>query len=388
MKDAIEIGIKNNPDIQKSKYDIEAVKGRNLKDLSPAPLSLSLSNEFIPNGWGISNFDERTIEISQSFDFPTVYFSKNSRANAEINAVNSAYELVTNNIRTFVKRAYYSALEKQKLLKISNENFDIANEFLKKAEIRYKVGEGSNLELLTAKAQLSEAKSLIASAKYEYHEALNDLNYLLGYNSDIDFVNINFRDSLSYNKLSLSLEELTSKSIQTNPYLKKASYELESSEISKQIAWMNIIPSFNVAYMFQTRTGVSNYYGVRLGISAPLWFMFDQKGTIQEANANYQMSYYELQCIKNTIIQKINSSFIDYINDEKQFTLYQNELVPQAEEIFKTADLSYQAGEVTYLEFLQAKFTTINSKTNLIKMLYEYKIAIVNLEESTGLILE
>ena len=123
-------------------------------------------------------------------------------------------------------------------------------------------------------------------------------------------------------------------------------------------------------------------------MSIPLWFMFDQKGQIQEATADIQVSSYELQCVKNTLTQSINSAYIDYLNDEKQLNLYQNELIPQAEEIFRTADLSYQAGEITYLEFLQAKFTTINTRINFIKSLFDYKEAIVNLEKSTGIIIE
>ena len=95
-----------------------------------------------------------------------------------------------------------------------------------------------------------------------------------------------------------------------------------------------------------------------------------------------------MQIVKNNLIEKINSAFIDFINDEKQLTLYQNELIPQAQEILRTADLSYQAGEITYLEFLQAKFTAINAKINLVKSLFDYKEAIINLEESTGYTLE
>jgi len=279
-------------------------------------------------------------------------------------------------------------LAKYQLLKIAEENINIANEFFKKAEIRYKVGEVSNLELLTAKVHLSEAKSWIETAKKEYNSAVNSLNFALGFGIQLDFANIKFLDSLAYNKLNLVIEELLNKSLQINPNLKKVSYELESSEINRQIAWMNLIPSFNASYMLQTRAGVSDYYGVKLGINFPLWFIFDQRGQLQETKAINQYYQFELQNIKNTILSKINDAYIDFVNDEKQLNLYQNELIPQAEEIFRTAELSYQAGEITYLEFLQAKFTTINAKTNLIKSLFDYKEAIINLEVSTGITIE
>jgi len=388
MKDAIEIALKSHPDIQKSKYEVSASKGRYLRDISLPSPNLSISNEFIPKGQAIGKFDERTVEVSQEFNFPTLYFARGSKATAEINALSAKSDQTVNEIRTSVKLAYYTALAKLKLLKIAEENFNIASEFFKKAEIRYNVGEGTNLELLTAKVQLSEAKSSIGNSEKEYQTALSDLNFAMGANSNIDFINLKFSDSLNYNSLNLSISELTDKSMRLNPYVKQAEFELKTSQLNKQLAWMNLIPSFNASYLFQSTPANSNFYGVGLGMSIPLWFMFDQKGQIQEATADIQVSSYELQCVKNTLTQSINSAYIDYLNDEKQLNLYQNELIPQAEEIFRTADLSYQAGEITYLEFLQAKFTTINTRINFIKSLFDYKEAIVNLEKSTGIIIE
>ena len=387
LKEAIEIAIKNHPEIQKSKNSIEAAKGKYLRDVSLPPLSLSVSNEYIPNGTGISNYDERSLEISQGFEFPTVYFAKGSKANAEINSVSFGLEQSTNAIKTLVKRTYFTSLAKYQLFKVAEDNFNIATEFLKKATIRFQVGEGSNLELLTSKVQLSESKSFIETTKKEYKTALNEFNFSLG-NSILDLSDFKFLDSLDSKKYSFSIDELINKSLQFNPYLKKINFEVESSEINKQIAWMNLIPSFNVSYMFQKRENNPNYYGVKLGMNLPLWFMFEQNGQIQEANANHQINKFELQNVKNNIIQKINSAYIDFQYDEKQLSLYQSELIPQAEEIFRTADLSYQAGEITYLEFLQAKFTTINARISLIKSLFDYNEAIINLEESTGITIE
>lgn len=388
LKDAIDLALQNHPELQKSKHSIEAAKGRHLRDISLPPMNLSLGYEFIPNGSAISEFDERTLEISQGFDFPTIYFAKGSKANVEINAANAEFEITTNFVKIAAKRAYYTTLTKYQLLKISEENYDIAGEFLKKAEVRYKVGESSNLELLTAKVQLAEAKSFIGTAKKEYQTSLNELNYSLGYNADIDFNNITFTDSLSYKPQNFSLDELISRSMTVNPGIKKAALELESSEISTRLAWMSLLPSFNVAYLSQANAIGSGFHGFSFGMSLPLWFMFDQKGQIQEADANNQYSNYELKNVKNNVIQKINAAYIDFINDEKQLKLYQNELIPQAEDIFRTAILSYQAGEITYLEFLQAKFTTINTRINSIKSMFDYEEAIINLEESTGLNLE
>ncbi len=388
LKEAVEIATRNHPEIQKSKYSIEAAEGRYKQDISLPPLNLSLSNEFIPNGRGLSNSEERSFEISQDFEFPTLYFTRGARASAGIKAAGSGLEQTLNSVRTSVKRSYYSAVAKLLLLKIAEENLSIAEEFNKKVQIRVNVGEGTNLELLTSKLQLTEAKSMIESARKEYLAALNELDYSLGYNKEVDFTNISLTDSLAYRPMKFSLDELTGKSLRLNPYIKQAEYELQSTDLNKEAAWMSLLPSFNASYMFQSAAGVPDYYGVSFGVSLPLWFMFDQQGKIEEADASCQMNFYELLNVKNSIVQRIKSAFIEYGNNEKQYTLYRDEIIPQAEEVFRTADLSYQAGEITYLEFLQAKFNTINSKINLVRSLYDYEEAIINLEESSGINLE
>lgn len=384
VKEAIDIALDKNPELLRANYLKKAAESKFWKDISLPPMNISLSNEYIPTGKGFSNFDERTFEISQDFDFPLSYFSKGKKSTIEIETAGSEIQNISNWVRTSVKRNYFICFAKNKILKTYEENLVIANEFYKKADIKYKIGEGTNLELLTSKIQLTEAKSYIEVARKEYRTALAELKYSMGNNEDIDFENLIFSDSLLHNQINISLYDLIKIGIETNPSLRKSKLNIESLELSKKIAWENILPSFNAAYMFQTRANDQKYYGVRFGMSLPLWFMFDQRGQIQESNANFLVSNYEYELVKNNLIKKINQAYIDFLNDESQLTMYEKELNPQAEEIYRTAELSYQAGEITYLEYLQAKFTTINTKINFIKSLFDYKEAIINLEEATG----
>lgn len=388
LKDALEIGFQSHPELQKAKYIINSYKGKYLREISLPPINITVSNDFIPNGTAISNYGERTIEISQNFDFPTLYFTKSARASSEINFAISNYEDERNGIRALIKKSYYYAQSKKLLLDVAEDNFKIAEEFLKKAEIRYKSGEGTNLEFLTAKAQLTEAKSFIATANKDYTTSLNELNYSLGDTRILDLENLTFTDSLIFTDLSLNVTDIIDRSITSNPFLLKLFFQKESSELSKNIALMSYLPSLNASYMLQSSNGTNNYYGIKFGISLPIWFMFDQRGKIQEASANQEILNYEYLNAVNTVKLKINNAFTNFLNNLNQVQLYLHELIPQSEEIYKTANLSYQSGEISYLEFLQAQFTTINTKKNLIKSLMDYREAIINLEESSGLILE
>jgi outer membrane protein TolC len=64
--------------------------------------------------------------------------------------------------------------------------------------------------------------------------------------------------------------------------------------------------------------------------------------------------------------------------------LYLSDILPQAEEVYRSASASYDAGEITYLEYLQARQTLINAKSNYINVLFSYNLSIYTLEETVG----
>jgi outer membrane protein TolC len=136
--------------------------------------------------------------------------------------------------------------------------------------------------------------------------------------------------------------------------------------------------------MKQARAGNKNYYGASFGISVPIWFMFEQRGKIQEASANLGIAEAGLRLVKDQVTLKIKSAFNDYENNLKQVSLYNNDILPQSEEIYRTALTSYDAGEISYIEFLQAQQTLINARSNYINILYNYNMSVTALEESVG----
>jgi outer membrane protein TolC len=267
----------------------------------------------------------------------------------------------------------------------------ISEDFFKKAEIRLNVGEGTNLERLTAKVQFTEAQSNLDVANNEFSTALSELNFDLGNPKNvkptikhgIEENTYNLADSLTFVDYKINIDDLYKSLVESNPEIKIAELNTDISAVEKSIAWSSILPNINLAYFKQTRDG-GDFYGTSAGISIPLWFMFEQKGKIQEAKANQSISDDELQSIKNTLALKLQSAVNDYENNIQQVELYRNEILPQTDEILTTATKSYDAGEITYMEYMQAKQTSKNSQTNYINVLLNYYQSLFAIEEIVG----
>ena len=384
LNEAIEIGLKNNPEVRSAIENISASKGRFWSGISLPQPEVGVSYEYAPVNSSLSNYSERTFEVSQSFEFPSNYFLKGSKFNKEEEIAVYKLNLTERSVINQVKTSYYKVLTKQYQVKSAEENLLISEDFSKKAAIRQNVGEGTNLERLTAKVQYTEARNNLEVVKNELTTAFAELNYSLGYGEQSYDSQLALTDSLVFVDHKISLEKIFKSFEDTNLQIKIAELNYGVSSDEKKLAWSSLLPNFNLAYFKQTRDGNAGFYGASFGISVPLWFMFDQRGKIQEAVANQLVSESELQLTKNEVVLKFKSAFTDHENNLKQVKLYVNDILPQAEEIYRTAIKSYDAGELTYLEYLQAKQTLISSRNNYINILFNHYQSVFRIEEIAG----
>jgi outer membrane protein TolC len=385
LNEAVEIGSKNNPEIKSAIEKISASKGRFWSGISLPQPEVGVSYEYAPVNSSLSNYNEKTLAVSQSFEFPSNYFLKGSKLSKEEEIAVYKLNLTERSVINQVKTSYYKVLAKQYQVKSAKENLVISEDFYKKAEIRQNVGEGTNLERLTAKVQYTEAQNNLEVSKNELTTAFAELNYALGYGRQSYDSNYGLTDSLIFVDHRISLDQIYKSLEETNPQIKIAELNSGIASIEKGLAWSSILPNINLAYFKQTRDGNAGFYGASFGISVPLWFMFDQRGKIQEADANKSITESELQLTKNEMALKLKSAFTDHENNLKQVKLYVNDILPQAEEIYRTAIKSYDAGELTYLEYLQAKQTLINSRNNYINVLFNHYQSVFRIEEIVGL---
>ena len=384
LHDAIEIALKNNPETIGARRSIDAAQGRYLRGISPPPAELSVTYDYIPAGRGIASFGERVYGISQSFDFPTTIALRGSALSSEVRATEADARSVSYVVRRQVTEAYYAVLAREQKLQLAEENLRIASDFAQKAEIRHAVGEGTSLEQLTARVQRTQAQSDVESAGNERVKAVNALHFALGRGIEQSVRDYMLLDSLAYRPQSYDIDSLIQRAYHSNAQLQAAAFRRDAASVNRGIAWSSLLPDFNASYaLYRHETGAASY-GVALGISVPIWFMLDQRGQIQEAAATYSIVEAELTARRNFLNAEVRNAYLDFHNAERQVKLCQEELLPQAEEVHRVAASSYQAGESTYLEFLQARQTLISVRGTTIDALVNYHSAVARLEYAVG----
>ncbi|MGB5074370.1 MAG: TolC family protein [Bacteroidota bacterium] len=384
LQEALSIALQNNPEIIAAGRTIDASRGRYWQAISlPAP-ELSVNYDYIPPGSGFSKFGERFIGVTQAFDFPTTIMLRGSASSSETDAAEAASQSVSNAVALQVKQAYYGVLAKERKLRLAEENLGIAEDFAGKAIIRYNVGEGTYLEQLTATMKRTQAQNAVEVSRNDLRLAEGELHYALGRGSAQRENELELTDSLSYQHYALKLDSLVELAYEWNPQIRSAAFRLEAGKVRRTIAWSSILPSFSVSYSRQLAAGGPDYYGVAFGMSLPLWSAFDQRGQIEEASATAAVMESELLNERNRVYLNVKNTFLDFTNEERQMKFYQTAMLPQADEVYRSAAMSYQSGEITYLEFLEARQTLISVRDAHIDALFNYNCALARLENAVG----
>jgi outer membrane protein TolC len=303
---------------------------------------------------------------------------------SEISVAEAEHAAASNAIAAHVRIAYYDVLAKQKKIELAKENLAIAEDFARKAETRYTVGEATNLERLTATVQHTQARNALEVAQNDLRISLGELYYSLGSGREEHLPRFILSDSLVYQPITATLEQLTEKAYSVNPHLQSASGKVSAASLGRTLAWSSWLPTLNASYYRQTVDGNPDFYGTSFGVSIPLWFLLDQRGQIQEASANLGVAESELQSLNNLIRVDVTNAFLEMKNNERQILLYQSDILPQAEEVYRTALASYEEGDITYIEFLQARQTLITTRDEYIEDLARYCTSLAKLEFAVG----
>lgn len=381
LKAILDYTLTHNKKIQAAGHRFNAADSKLISNWALPKPEISFNYSYIPTNKGINNFGERSIQITQNFDFPLKQMYKSDLNYIEKDLSGNIMQRTISETITDVKLKYFTFLLKTKEVFLAEENFKISSEINEKAEVNLKIGEKSNIEALTSRVAKAQAKNSLAIAKKEKSAALNKLLFAMNFD---DNKPISIEDSLTFSKIKISFDELIAKTLKENPDYKEANLAFQSSKISKKLAWSELLPEFNISYASQLQDGNSKLYGVGFGMSVPLWFMFENRSKIEEASAISLASEAELNYTKQKIASELRNSFNNLESQISEIKIHETELLPQAQEALKAAEVSFFAGEISYTEFLQAKQIYIGTKQNYYNSIFEYYSNLIELESISG----
>lgn len=332
---------------------------------------------------------DKSLTVSQSFAFPTVYINQNKLANA--NLISSEWQLKASHleIATQVKLVYWQLAylySKHKLLVYQDSLF---SGFLRAAELRARTGETNRLEMITARSQSLEVKNQMQQATADLAIYRQKLQTLLNTESALYIA-----DTVLHRVYYLPVAD--SSALTENPSAAYVQQQVEVLRVEQNLERSRMMPDFSIGYFSQTMQGIQEVNGtsrsfgsgdrftsIQAGISIPLWFA-PYSSKIKAAKLKERVAQTNAEYYRKSLSGSYRSLLDEYAKYNNSVVYYEKQAVPEAELIIDQATRSYKAGAMDYLDYILNLNRALGIKQNYLDALNGYNQTIINLESVTG----
>ncbi|MEI6847384.1 MAG: TolC family protein [Chlorobiaceae bacterium] len=288
-----------------------------------------------------------------------------------------------------VKESCYQIWAIDKGLAIIDNNLKILSDFVKISELKYSVGLGVQQDIFKAGLEKSKMIDMQITLRQQRKSLEANLNYLLYRPGNIPIGTI---PDFTLPQITFSMEKLDETAIENRPQIKSLNSLIKKAEASRRLAQKEFYPDFNLSFEYMFRKAISNemvvdpgYNMFSVGIAFNLPFQKAKRKAMQsESTFETAMVSEELVALKNTITYTINETLIQLDRRRKLVELYQKGIIPQAEQSFESALISYRVNKVDFMTLLDSRMNLFNYKRELYESQAEYMMKLAQLEAAIG----
>lgn len=381
LKDAVNLALKNNPNLKVYKYEIASLEGvKSQAELLPNPEAEFEAENFL-GGNELNGFTgaEYTLAASYLFELGGKRGSRINLADKEINSARSNYELSKLDIIAQVKTAFFALSKIQHQINLQKQFIQIDDEMLKTISERVKAGKTSPAEESKVKVALVNSRLELQRFQRDYLSTQTKLNSLLG-TSGRNFVSLtSLFDTLftppDKKEILQEIENIPSvKILNDETNIRKAQLELEEA-----LAIPDLTASLGVRYLNELKTN-----SFVAGVSIPLPLFNRNQGSIQSAEVKIQQMEEIINAQKLSVIELLTTSYNNLLNAYNNVVQFRENILPESENAYEITKQGYLQGRFGFIDLLDAQRTLFDTQVNYLLELSDYYEAIIEIEKITG----
>ncbi|RYD94341.1 MAG: CusA/CzcA family heavy metal efflux RND transporter, partial [Sphingobacteriales bacterium] len=383
LDSAISIALRNNLQIRSADLSVEQAKALQKSGTDIPKTELMLTQD--PTSGG--NMDN-AIGITQTIAWPGVYKNQRKLLNQQTLLAERAGHLTKAEITRQVRSAWYAYVLNRETLRILDYQDSIYKGFVKKAEVRFKTGETSNLELISAKNKYQEIRTLKIAALADLRSNELVLQQLLNTQSPL---------TISETKLPILLTTAidtvnTASNPQVNIDLQNievanARMALEKSkglpDLTLGYNQQLVISGFNPANINRGYSPGTRIAGIQVGVALPIFNganrarVKSERLLAQVAQANYQQTQSQVRL-------QFEQEMQQYLKFKQSVDYYSAGGLKQADEQLRIAQVSFNLGEIGYIEYIQNMSAAVQVKLAYIEALSRLNQSAIQLQFIKG----
>jgi len=336
---------------------------------SPRPFAGYSNTDFAYIGFG----------ASQEFPYPGKRGLRASVARHEIAISNAEKDVLVWDVLTRLKLAYFQLAASQTIISVLEKNQQAAEQIEQASEARYRVGTGTQQDLLRAQLQRTKLLNELSMQRRERAESQAVLKALLNRSPNSPDLIV---DPLAMRHLPDS-GILWATLREKNPDLQTSTERIAQRHAALDLAKSEKKPDFGVQYMWQhTASNFRDYYMGTFSIKLP------NRSRVRAMEGEAEAKLALAQAEKESRLKQIESDLGEQTalaqTSEEQLKVYEDGLLPQSDAALNAGLAGYRAGKQEYQGLLASFADTLQLAIERERTLAEHESAIARIEGLIG----
>ncbi|BBA36521.1 outer membrane efflux protein [Methylocaldum marinum] len=376
LNQVIDLTIKNNPELVAARAQIQGAEGDLITARAyPNPEVQLGAGESVARDSGVLRGGLGGVDISQPIELPFVRRPRREAGEAGVEAASASYRVVSLNVLTRAKQAFYNVLRQQELLRMTEANRELLASIRDKIRLRVEVGESSRYELVKAEAELLGATKNRESAALRIIQAKAALRAVTGaaLPPQVEIVG----ELPPSEAPAPDLDKLRDSILESHPALVQARAEVDRAKSQLELEQALRYPQPTVKAGIYSEPHLEQW---RFDLIVPLPLWNQRQGPIARAAADRARADALANQQVLNLTYELDSAITAYRIASQQIETFESGLLREAESALKVAEAAYRLGERGILDYLDAQRTFQAVRVDYINALFDKNAALLEIE--------
>jgi len=379
FKHLLELTLNNNFDFLIEKFNISKAEAA----IRASKIFQNPELEIILPKFNEDEFSGFPTNIAFEMEVPIELFGKRrnriNKAIAEKNLADVNFENFVHELSIEAAIIFVNALTNQLIIEQMHKTLDQLTQITEINKILFEAGEIGEIEVLQARIEARNFEMELLNKKEEKQYIMYELYNLIG---GIPLDSIIFTANIDLIQPIKSFNQLKENTLKENSKISAAIKETEVALFNQKILRSERFPDISIIGGYHNEEAIKPKYRIPhsyIGIRIPIQISGFNKGEYKIGQFEYEQSNLVLKSTILEIENQLDKNYKKYTTSLKKRLLFSEEILKDTERVRDAILFSYQRGEASLLELIEAQRTSNETSINYINTLAEYNLSLVEL---------
>ena len=288
---------------------------------------------------------DHSFNVIQQTSLPNVYAAHRRLLESQTGSAEQRARVQRRDFALSIRNSYYQLLLTYRRAALLRRQDSLYRRAARAAEVRYRVGETNRLEQVSADARARELENRLMTLGTEIDVQRRQLSILLGMEQSISI------DTTEPFVAPLLPTDTAALSPETNPTLGLLRQQALVSRNQTRVEQLRRLPDVRVGYFNQSINRINNYQVAQAGLSLPL-LGSAQRARVASAKIGERVADNQLTYATTQFFGQLSALRQQLQRARASLNYYEKTALPQAQLILTTAEKSFRAGDIDYVNYV------------------------------------